>query len=195
MKKTIPKNAVLIPDKAKCVFKGILYDVYQWEQELYDGSFKTFEMLKRYDSVKVLAVVDDKILVNDEKQPNKEEYLTIPGGRHDEPDETELQAAQRETVEETGYSFKKWKLLAVYQLQPKLEYFMYYFLAYDVEGKIDPKLDAGEKVTTDLRPLSEVKRLAEDGLIKYIPTEILKHVDSLEDLYNWPEFVGQTVDR
>lgn len=195
MKKVIPTNAVLIPNEAKRVFKGILYDVYQWQQKLYDGSYKTFEMLKRFDSVKVLAIVDDKILVNDERQPNKEEYLTIPGGRHDEPNETELQAAQREVLEETGYTFKSWKPLVVYQPHSKLEYFLYFFLAYDVVHKVDPVLDAGEKLTTSLQSLTDVKARAEDGSIKYVPIEILKHVNSLQDLRDWPEFVGETVDR
>lgn len=35
-----------LPPQAKKVFTGQIFDVYQWEQEMYDGSFETFEMLK-----------------------------------------------------------------------------------------------------------------------------------------------------
>ncbi len=44
-KRTLPKNAILIPDHATCVFRGMLFDVYQWQQEMFDGSIETFEML------------------------------------------------------------------------------------------------------------------------------------------------------
>ncbi len=36
-----------IPPNAKRVFKGIIFDVYQWQQKMFDGSKETFEMLKR----------------------------------------------------------------------------------------------------------------------------------------------------
>jgi len=44
MRNIIPKNARLVPEEAKLVFKGIIYDVYQWEQKMFDGTFSTFEM-------------------------------------------------------------------------------------------------------------------------------------------------------
>jgi len=33
MKKTIPADAVLVPDDAKRVFNGMIFDVYQWPQK------------------------------------------------------------------------------------------------------------------------------------------------------------------
>lgn len=36
-----------IPDHAELVFKGVLHDVYQWQQEAFDGSFLTFEAIRR----------------------------------------------------------------------------------------------------------------------------------------------------
>ena len=41
-----PKSKQPIPENAKRVFKGIIFDVYQWEQELYNGSKAVFEKLK-----------------------------------------------------------------------------------------------------------------------------------------------------
>ena len=43
-----------IPKNAKCVFTGIVYDVYQWEETNFDGSPATFEAVKRHDSVQVI---------------------------------------------------------------------------------------------------------------------------------------------
>ena len=36
-----------IPKNATKVFSGKTFDVYQWEQEMFDGSKKIFEKLKR----------------------------------------------------------------------------------------------------------------------------------------------------
>lgn len=57
MRRFIPKGTKLIPSQAECKFKGEIFEVYQWPQELYDGSVATFEMLRRADTVKVVAVL------------------------------------------------------------------------------------------------------------------------------------------
>lgn len=105
MRKIIPKDAVLIPDAANRVFKGVVYDVYQWEQELFDGSHATFEMLKRPDTASVLPVVDNKVVILNEEQSHRGFKITFPSGRVDPADTSMLETAQRETFEETGYRF------------------------------------------------------------------------------------------
>jgi len=60
----------MIPPEAQCVFAGEIFSVYQWPQRLYDGSVATFEMVRRPDTVFVIAVDDaGNVLVNDEEQP------------------------------------------------------------------------------------------------------------------------------
>lgn len=49
MKIERPKSKQPIPENAKLVFKGKIFDTYQWEQEMYDGSRVTFEKIKRPD--------------------------------------------------------------------------------------------------------------------------------------------------
>ena len=104
MKKIVPNNAVLIPDNAQRVFKGVIYDVYQWPQTMFDGSTKTFEMLKRADTVEIIAVHDDKHVDLNEEQPHLPLHYTLPAGRHDVPGETELasMSGRRPGAEETG---------------------------------------------------------------------------------------------
>lgn len=36
MKIIRPKAKLQIPEDAKLVFKGIMYDVYQWQQKMFD---------------------------------------------------------------------------------------------------------------------------------------------------------------
>jgi ribonuclease HI len=133
MRDYIPPNSILIPKNAKRVFTGVIYDVYQWKQRLFDGNYTTFEMLKRPDTIQVLAIKDNKAIVVNEEQPGIKPYLGLPGGRHDKVTENELQAAKRELLEETGLSFKQWKLLSATQPHSKMDWFIYTFLAYDFD--------------------------------------------------------------
>ena len=50
-----------LPKNARRVFKGEIFEVWQWPQKMYDGSTETFEMLKRPDTTQVIATVGDKI--------------------------------------------------------------------------------------------------------------------------------------
>lgn len=196
MRKIVPSDAVLIPSRAKKVFTGEIFDVYQWEQMLFDGkSTATFEMLKRADTVISICIVDGQLLVLEEEQPHSGVKLSFPGGRVDLDDETALDAAKRETHEETGYSFKNWRLISVRQLHTKFEWFIHIYLAWDIESKDEPHIDAGEKIDVTLMPYEEVKKLSFRG-VKYLNEgrEIFEEFGSLEKLHGAKEFKGQEVD-
>src|SRR5690242_8634750 len=80
-----PESGQPIPEHAKRVFEGDIFDVWQWEQELYDGSSKIFEKLKRDDTVTVAASTPErKLMLLKDEQPGREPVLTFPGGRMDE---------------------------------------------------------------------------------------------------------------
>lgn len=183
MRTVLPKKARLIPKEAVCVFKGIIFDVYQWQQEKFDGSFATYEMIKRPDTVNVLAIKGDKIVIIRDEQPSRPAVLILPGGRHDVASETELDCAKREMHEETGMRFKNWKLISVKQEHAKIEYFYYIFLATDFEGQDEPHVDAGgERIEVREVSLKELKESAEIQHNGYLPYELLRNADSLDDL-------------
>ena len=196
MKKLIPNNAVLIPESAKLAFKGMIFDVYQWPQQLFDGSEHTFEMLKRPDTVVVMAIVDGKILVIDDEQPHFGMRQSFPGGRVDDSDESIESAAQREVQEETGYAFKKWRIVRVMQPHLKIEWFVYLLVAWDVESKGETHLDAGEKIKVHEISFAELKELVlnKAGYLGE-SLSVIENVNSLDDILQLPEFVGQTVER
>lgn len=197
MRKLIPNDAVLIPEQAKLVFEGEIFDVYQWPQTMFDGSSETFEMLKRDDTVVNICLVGDKILVLDDEQPVVGSRKGFPSGRV-EPTDSDIQAAaQREVLEETGYQFKNWRLLRVVQPHLKIEWFVYLWLAWEPIGdKQAATPDPGEKLTLHELSFEEVKALvtSKAGYMgESLPVvEEIKQIDQLLDL---PEFSGQTVDR
>lgn len=53
----VPDFAKTIPEQAELKFHGVIFDVYQWPQEMFDGSVETFEMLRRADTVKIMAIL------------------------------------------------------------------------------------------------------------------------------------------
>lgn len=180
--RVLPKGARLIPSEADCVFRGEIYKVYQWPQKMPDGSVETFEMLRRPDTVMVIALDEaGDVLVIDEKQPGgvvRKNHL--PVGRVDSSDESVLVAAQRELREETGCTFPDsyWGLLDVVQIEKKIEWFTYLFLATGALHRAAQHLDAGEDITVKSAPLAEV--LHQDNVLRYFPW--LRDVESVEDL-------------
>lgn len=162
MKKVIPRSASLIPANATRVFKGQIYDTYQWPQQLFDGSEATFEMLRRPDTVEVIGVTGDKIIVVKDEQPNRSAKLSFPGGRVDETDANTLAAAKREVHEETGYEFEHWRLVKVWQPLTKIEWFIYLYLAWEGNKTAEPHVDAGERIEVEQVSFERVKQLVFD---------------------------------
>lgn len=188
MRTVAPKNAHPVPDGAERVFKGIIYDVYHFSQKMFDGTTRTFEMLKRPDTVEVIAIKDDKIVAVMDEQPGRAPQFTLPGGRHDVESETELDCAKRELHEETGLRFATWKLVYVDQMFEKIDHRLYIFLATDVVAEEEPHVDAGgEKIVRKDISFADARALAEEGSDRYWPNQLLRGVRSLEELISLPE--------
>lgn len=147
-----PKSKQPIPQHAKKVFEGVIFDVYQWQQEMFDGSFQTFEKLKRPDTVVVFPVLDDgRILLTKQQQPGKDPFIGATGGRLD-PGEDIVAAARRELLEESGYEASELVLWKAEQPISKIEWSVYVFVARGLKKVSDLNLDAGEKI--ELMPVS-----------------------------------------
>lgn len=186
MRKYVPDFAHLIPQEAKCVFSGVIYDVYQWQQKMYDDSFETFEMLRRADTAKIIAIKDGKIVVTYQQQPGKNWFYDYPGGRIDTDDNDELAGAKRELLEETGMRFRNWKLIEVHQPFNKIDWLVYTFLATDFIDQIDQKLDAGEKIQVELATLDQIREYAKQPDSQYLRFRGMEKIHSLEQLLELP---------
>lgn len=147
-----PKSKQPLPPNAKKVFSGVIFDVYQWQQTMFDGTTQTFEKLVRPDTVVVFPILDnDQILLTKQEQPGKEPFFGAAGGRVDAGEEI-LDAAKRELLEETGYEAGEWILWKAEQPISKIEWSIYVFIARDLKKVAGLALDAGEKI--ELMPLN-----------------------------------------
>lgn len=133
-----------IPTNATRVFKGILYDVYHWEQELFDGSKETFEGLKRKPSVQVIALINDKLIILEEEQPNIGKFLAIPGGVF-EDNESPEEAARRELLEETGCVSDDMVFWKKHDFSVDIDWGTHYFIAKNCKKVSEPRPDPGER--------------------------------------------------
>lgn len=146
MRITRPKSKQPIPSHAKRVFKGEIFDVYQWPQKMYDGSTKTFEKIKRADTATVIPITTDgKIITSKQSQPGKKPFPSTIGGRVDKG-ENPLDAAKRELLEETGNIAKEWILLDATQPHSKIEWVVYCFIAKGCTKITKQNLDSGERI-------------------------------------------------
>lgn len=154
---------MILPPHAKKVFTGKIFDVYQWEQELFDGSTSTFEALKRTGTVQIIATSADKVYLSFEEQPViKSPSYTFLGGRQEEGEDP-LLCAQRELLEESGMASDDWQLYKVYKFEGKIDWPIYLYIARNCRKIQDPNLDAGEKI--------EVREFDFDEFIKITTDE------------------------
>ncbi len=166
MSVTKPQPDNPIPENAKKVFSGVIFDVYQWQQQMYDGSFKTFEKIGRDDAVNIIAITaDNKIIVTEEEQPNKRPFITIPGGKIEKDEDPET-AAKRELLEETGYAPERLELFSAIQPFSKMDWTIYTFIGRDSKKVAEQRLDNGEKIDLKLVSFEEFLDITEHPLFR-----------------------------
>ncbi|HLD11968.1 MAG TPA: NUDIX hydrolase [Candidatus Nanoarchaeia archaeon] len=159
-----------IPPHATKVHQGIVYDVYNWEQKLFDGTTKTFEGLKRRPAVQIFATTPEGMVLLKEEQPGQQPYLSLPGGNVDSDDV--LACAKRELLEETGLTSETWILWKKIPLGLSIEFDTYYYIAKNCKKLQEQSLDkGGERISIEHLPLKEFLQTLKDG---HVRNEILQ---------------------
>ncbi len=149
------------PPNARLAFKGVIFEIWQWDQKMFDGTTQVFERAWRCPSVEIIATVGDKIVIERQDQPDRKGIVGLPGGMADHGDDP-LVEAKRELLEETGYASDTWTLFWSQRQKGRVVREQYCFIARDCRKVQDPDLDAGEQITTSLATLDEFLALAED---------------------------------
>ncbi len=161
----------MIPENAKKVFSGVLFDVYQWPQKLFDGTTATFERLKRQDSAEIVAIKDRRIMLEEQEQPGKPFFFCLPGGRV-EYGEDALEGARRELLEETGFVSNDWSEYSTVQPLHKIDWRIHVFLARDCVFQQEAHLDSGERITLHWVTLDELLDLVDSGKLAWIEQDL-----------------------
>ncbi len=192
MNRPKPHNHHPLPDHAKKIFQGERYEIHQWEQELFDGSTKIYESIKRFDTVIIYPIIDDKIIILEEEQPHwgRTSDSIVAGGVEDNEDI--FVAAQRELKEETGMVFKDFHLIHAEQKNIDMHSNVYIFVAKNHIETKEKRPDAGEKTHPkevsfeELIVLTKQRKFfhKQDFIDEFI---IQDKIDTLFDMFRNPE--------
>ncbi len=176
------KSAAAKSGKARVIssrlaFKGPVFQVTTDMVEEPGGIRARRDVVRHSGSIVVLAVeesgsgkssgsAEPRILLERQYRHAAQSMMwELPAGRIDEG-ESELAAARRELLEETGYTARKWKKVLRFYVSPGfLDETMTIYLARDLRaGEAQPEAD--EKIAIHLVPLSEAREMARDGRIR-----------------------------
>lgn len=166
-----PKSRRERPPTATMVCKGVIFELWQWEQTLFDGSKVLFEQLVRPDTVLVLPVLSDgQVVLAEETQPGTSTVIHTIGGKV-EPGEHPEEAARRELLEESGLIAEHLRLWDVWQPVDKIDWAVFLFVAHGVTSTTSSKLDAGEDIK--LRTLPATKLLERNSNLLVDDNELM----------------------
>ncbi len=165
-KPTILNEGEKLPPEAKLVFKGSIYEVWQWEQKMFDGTTQTYERLIRPDAVEIVGTVGDKIIIEEQEQAGQSaSFYSLPGGRVDGGG-TPLEEAKREFREETGYVSDDWELWQTIVPSNKTLWTIYYFVARNCRPDGPQELDGGEKIDVKLLSFEDFLLLSDSPRLR-----------------------------
>ena len=125
-------------------------------------------VLESPDWCSVVAVTPDErlVLVRQYRFGTREVTLEIPGGSVMDG-EDHRRAAQRELLEETGYTSSDWVHLGSHEPNPAVHNnLVHHWLARGCAQTHDPGPSLGEDIRIETMPLAEVKRAVLDGKIR-----------------------------
>lgn len=161
-----------LPAHARQAFKGEIWEIWQWEQEMFDGSTTIYERAIRTDSVTVIPIVGDQILIQHQEQPFRGLFISLPGGFCETNDS--LEDAKRELLEETGYTSNQWRLYFSWSPPAsKLIWKNHFYVARDCVKVQEIMPDRGEKISLAFISFDEFLLLVDDPLWRHrdlIPT-------------------------
>ena len=134
--------------------------------ELPNGMMLEGFVLEYGDWATILAVTKQQevVLVRQYRHGAQKVILELPGGAMEPEDESPMQSARRELLEETGYTSDNFIQIGCVSPNPANQTnLIYSFLALDAERVATQHLDDTEDIEVVLKPLEEVIRMAKSG--------------------------------
>lgn len=150
---------------ANCRVFDVREDFYQIDEK----ETTSFFVIENPDWVNIIAVTKDEkvVLIEQYRQGAEEITLEIPGGMVDKGEEP-ASCAERELLEETGYSAKEFIYLGKSRPNPALQFnWIYHFAAKDCEKTGKTNFDEHEDIRTKLVDISEVENLIKNEKITH----------------------------
>ncbi len=152
---------------AKCVYKGVRFDVCSLEIKCKDGQSKQRDAILHPGAVVILPIMDEHtiVMIQNERFVVGERLWELPAGTL-EPNEAPIETAKRELIEETGFEAESMKPIMHFYTTPGIcTEKMYAFVAESLSF-VGQNLDAGEDITVEQVSWVRALQMIRDGDIR-----------------------------
>lgn len=157
---------------AKTIYQGRIVDLRIECHRLRNGTVHDYEIVRHAAAAAVLAVKGKQIvLLRQFRAPFKKRIWEIPAGLV-ESDETALQCARRELIEETGYRGSHFRRLAVIMPSPGFCDEVIIVYQCQVEDYVGDDRGPSEDLSVHLFPISRIRQMLDRGSIQDAKTVV-----------------------
>lgn len=159
---------------SELVYTGDYLKVYRDTVSLPNGASSYREYLKHPGAVMIIPVFDngDVLVERQYRYPMRKVFVEFPAGKKD-AGEAPLETAQRELLEETGYTAQNYTHITdIHNALAYCDEVIHFYIAEDLHDSGQQKLDDNEFVRVMRVPLVELMNWIRQGWVPDVKTQL-----------------------
>ena len=159
---------------SELVYTGDYLKVYRDTVSLPNGASSYREYLKHPGAVMIIPVFDngDVLVERQYRYPMRKVFIEFPAGKKD-AGEAPLETAQRELLEETGYTAQRYTHITdIHNALAYCDEVIHLYIAEDLHDSGQQKLDDNEFVQVMRVPLAELMNWIRQGWVSDVKTQL-----------------------